>query len=81
MRHFTVTNGMDVSLLLNSKEMPLFHQNRLVVTEELHIIKFMMEFEHAGLEFNIEVMKHHITERFFVLFAAGRQIPPGEDRH
>ncbi|XP_068561187.1 signal transducer and activator of transcription 1-alpha/beta-like [Cebidichthys violaceus] len=30
------------------------HESRLVVTEELHIIKFVTGFQHAGLEFNIE---------------------------
>lgn len=66
--------------IILKKRLFLFHQNRLVVTEELHIIKFVTEFEHAGLECNIEVIKHDITDRFFVLFAAGRQILPGEDK-
>ncbi|XP_031695063.1 signal transducer and activator of transcription 1-alpha/beta-like [Anarrhichthys ocellatus] len=30
------------------------HVNHLLVTEELHIIKFVTGFQHAGLEFNIE---------------------------
>ncbi|XP_059198640.1 signal transducer and activator of transcription 1-alpha/beta-like isoform X2 [Centropristis striata] len=29
-------------------------ESRLIVTEELHIIKFVTEFQHAGLHFNIE---------------------------
>lgn len=80
MRRFTVTTGTDVNRLArflhfyvrvnHSKEASLSHQNRLAVTEELHMIKFVMEFEHAGLEFDIEVIKLDVTEHFFVLFAA-----------
>lgn len=33
----------------------LLHHNRLGVTEELHIIKFVTELQHAGLQCIIEV--------------------------
>lgn len=40
-----------------------------MVTEELHIIKIVTRFQHAGLKFNIEVSKHD-TQSTFTLFAA-----------
>ena len=49
----------------------LRRQSRLGVTEELHVIKFVMEFQHEGLEFNIEVSVCSIAEHINIRLGDG----------
>lgn len=57
----------------HSKCKPCHSQNRLGVTEELHIIKFVTVLQHAGLELCIEV-RQHVCITVFPAEVMGRNV-------